>query len=106
MLQSGLKVDVVRLIDHGGSVVDTFDLVVNKFDRSPRVMVPIAEQAGTAGTGFSYTVSAGTFADDKPMTYPAKLADGSPLPGWLVFDATTRTFSGTPPAGQAGSFDI
>ena len=31
------------------------------------------------------------------MTYTATLADNSPLPAWLTFNANTRTFSGTPP---------
>ncbi len=30
------------------------------------------------------------------VSYTAALADGSPLPDWLTFNADTRTFSGTP----------
>ncbi len=40
------------------------------------------------------------------MTFVATLADGTPLPAWLVFDAATRTFSGTPPSDYNGFFDV
>ena len=33
------------------------------------------------------------------ITYSATLADDTALPGWLVFNETTRAFSGNPPAG-------
>ena len=41
----------------------------------------------------------GTFADvdlGDMLTYSATLANGSPLPAWLSFNAATRTFTGTP----------
>ncbi len=40
-----------------------------------------------------------TDAEAETITYSATLADGSDLPSWLSFDATTHTFSGNPPAG-------
>ena len=40
------------------------------------------------------------------ITIKATLADGSPLPKWLKFDATSGTFSGTPPAGEKGKLNI
>ena len=40
------------------------------------------------------------------LAYTATLADGSALPGWLSFDAATRTFSGTPDNGDVGSIDV
>ena len=38
------------------------------------------------------------------ITLTATLADDTPLPEWLTFDAATRTLSGTPPA--TGEFTI
>ncbi len=38
-----------------------------------------------------------TFSDvdvGDTLTYSATLADGTPLPSWLSFDAATQTFSG------------
>ena len=40
------------------------------------------------------------------VTLEALLTDGSPLPGWLAFDATTGTFFGTPPEEYEGSLFI
>ena len=67
------------------------------------------DQAATAGTAFSYLVPAATDPDDDTITYAAALGDGSTLdgsalaewPDWLTFDASTRTLSGTPGAGDA-----
>ena len=43
---------------------------------------------------------------DAIITIKATLADGSPLPKWLKFDAASGTFSGTLPAGEKGKLDI
>ena len=50
-----------------------------------------------------------TFADvdaDDSLSYSATLADGSALPSWLSFDASTRTFSGTPENADVGSVTV
>ena len=36
----------------------------------------------------------------------ATLADGSPLPSWLTFNPSTRTFSGKPPQDVTGEIEI
>lgn len=48
---------------------------------------------------FLYVFPAAVFSspDGELMTYTCTQADGSPLPGWLSFDASTRTLAGTPP---------
>ncbi|HEU5092898.1 MAG TPA: calcium-binding protein, partial [Nitrospira sp.] len=66
-----------------------------------------ADQSAAEDTAFSFTVPSGAFADDDAahgdlLTYNAVLADGSPLPNWLSFNPTTRTFNGTPGPGDAG----
>jgi Ca2+-binding RTX toxin-like protein len=51
------------------------------------------------GDIFSYTMPASSFADidvGDTLLYSASLSDGSMLPGWLSFDAASRSFSGTP----------
>lgn len=40
-----------------------------------------------------------TDPEGQAITYSATLADGTALPSWLSFDASTHTFSGNPPAG-------
>ncbi|MDE0472502.1 MAG: putative Ig domain-containing protein, partial [Ekhidna sp.] len=60
------------------------------------------------GTAFRYTFPENTFndADGDALTYTAAQGDGSPLPGWLSFDGRTRTFSGTPQAGNEGILSV
>jgi len=40
------------------------------------------------------------------LSYSAALKDGGDWPAWLVFDAATLTFSGTPLNGDAGVYVI
>ncbi|MBK9160736.1 MAG: tandem-95 repeat protein [Nitrosomonadales bacterium] len=66
---------------------------------------------GTANQTLTKTNSMGVFNDvdfthGDSLTYSATLADGSPLPGWLSFDAVTATFSGTPGNGDGGVLNV
>lgn len=72
--------------------------------------VPVAngalpDQTAYVHLPFRYTFPADAFIDNPGdmLTYTAHLGTGDPLPAWLVFDAAARTFSGTPPAGSAGT---
>ena len=47
-----------------------------------------------------------TDPDGDTLTYAATLANGTPLPDWLQFDADTATFSGTPDNGDVGSINV
>ncbi|MCV6592155.1 MAG: tandem-95 repeat protein [Silicimonas sp.] len=54
-----------------------------------------------------YSFGADAFEDSDEggaITYSATLVGGGALPGWLSFDATTRTFSGTPDSGDVEAF--
>jgi len=58
-----------------------------------------------AGSTASYALARTSFHDQDTgdtLGFSASLADGSPLPAWLRFDAGTLTFSGTPTASDAG----
>ncbi len=68
----------------------------------------IPDQAAGAGAAFSYTFPAGTFSDPDgdSLTYTATKSDDTALPGWLAFDANTRTFSGTPASGNIGTLSV
>jgi Ca2+-binding RTX toxin-like protein len=66
-------------------------------------------QSATTGQAYSYQFGVNTFVDiesQHSLLYTATLADGTALPSWLSFDSATRTFSGTPPTGSAGSVSI
>src|SRR5262245_45651753 len=76
---------------------------------NPIVVVPLTNQAGIEGNVFSYVVPPETFADPDAgdtLTYSATQSNGSALPSWLTFNASTRTFSGTPPSTASGLFNL
>jgi hypothetical protein len=73
------------------------------------VAYAVPNQKATAGTSFSFAVPSTTFSDlvsVHPLTYTATLANGAALPSWLQFDASTRTFSGTPANGDKGDTQL
>jgi Ca2+-binding RTX toxin-like protein len=76
-------------------------------NNGPRLGQPsMLDQTWNDSAAGSYTIPASAFYDldlADGMTFAATLADGSALPSWLSFNATTRTFSGTPPVGVIGT---
>ena len=102
--QVGTLSVVVTVSDgRGGTVSDAFDIVVTPVNDAPTVLAPIADQSATEGREYSFVVPTGTFGDvdGDTLTITATLNDGSALPSWLTFNATSRLFSGIPPAGTA-----
>ena len=73
---------------------------------APTVATVIPDQTATAGTAFSYAFPDTTFsdADGDTLTYTATKADGTALPTWLSFSAST--FSGTPQAADVGTVSV
>ncbi|MBK9389258.1 MAG: putative Ig domain-containing protein [Bacteroidetes bacterium] len=64
----------------------------------PYITSLIDDQTATAGHNFSFTVP-DIFADEDindTLTYSAQMKDGNPIPSWVIFDPSTKTFSGTP----------
>lgn len=95
----------------GLSAADTFVLTIQNVNDAPTVLNGLADQSAAEDSAFVFTVPSTTFADEDAMhgdglTYSATLADGSPLPSWLNFSPTTRTFSGTPGAGDVGTLQL
>ena len=74
----------------------------------PAVATALDDQTAVVGRPFSYVVpdDAFTDADGDALHYSATRGDGSALPGWLTFTASTRTFSGTPGSGDAGTITV
>ena len=75
----------------------------------PTVATAIPDQSATAGTAFSYAFPANTFTDadtGDTLSYTATKTDDTALPTWLAFTASTRTFSGTPQAADAGTVSV
>ena len=78
----------------------TMTVDVTAVNDAPVVANEIPDQGATVSTSFSYTVPANTFTDAETatLTYGATKGDGTALPTWLSFNATSRTFSGTTPS--------
>jgi VCBS repeat-containing protein len=97
------------------TVSSTLTLSITGTNDAPVVSMALADQAAAEDVAFSYTIPVGSFSDvdqgpstgsGQALSYTATLSDGSALPSWLVFDAATQTFSGTPGNGEVGSFNI
>ena len=70
---------------NGGTVSDTFDIVISNTNDAPTVANAIPDQVATEDTPFSFQFATNTFADvdGDTLTYTS---DAS---GWLSFDAAT-----------------
>lgn len=81
-----------------------------EIDNSPPVVADqISDQDATEGDAWTFVVPEEAFQDADPsdtLELTAALANGDPLPSWLSFDAETRTFSGTPAAGDVGGLGL
>ena len=104
-----ITVKVTATDGSSASVSDEFTVTVANTNDAPTVPNPIADQNATEDAAFSFTVPVNTFNDvdaGDSLTYTATKSDGSALPGWLSFNAGTRTFSGTPLNGDVGSITV
>lgn len=87
----------------------TVDITIVGADDAPMVVSPIVDQATQQDASFNFAVPADTFSDvdnGDSLTYSATLADGTELPSWLQFDASTLTFSGTPLNEDVGILNV
>ncbi|MES2793790.1 MAG: putative Ig domain-containing protein [Planctomycetota bacterium] len=98
---SPLTITVTATDTSLASVSTTFALTVENVNDAPTVANLIPNQFAPVNALFSFTFAANTFADidvGDTLTYSV-----TGLPAWLSFDAASRTFTGTPTAGDAGS---
>ncbi|WP_409334744.1 DUF4082 domain-containing protein [Bradyrhizobium neotropicale] len=87
----------------------TLTITIHGADDAPVLATQTANQNATVGSAFSLVLPANTFTDvdaGDTLTYAATSADGTALPGWLSFNASTRTFSGTPTSANVGTASI
>ncbi len=86
-----------------GIITDSFDIVIANSNDNPTVANLVTDQTAAADTAFSFTFNANVFndIDGDTLTYST-----SGLPAWLNFNATTRTFSGTPTNTDVGANTI
>ncbi|ACI59294.1 outer membrane adhesin like protein (plasmid) [Rhizobium leguminosarum bv. trifolii WSM2304] len=91
----------------GTTATANLTITIHGANDAPVLAVQTATQNATVGSAFSFAVPTTTFTDvdsGETLTYSATAADGTALPAWLSFNATTRTFSGTPTA--AGTYGV
>ncbi len=71
---------------------------------APAVTSQTGTQTWKLGQTVNFKLASNTFTDpqQETLTYKATLANGSPLPLWLTFNAGTETFTGTVPNSAAG----
>ncbi len=87
----------------------TLTVTVHGANDAPVLAAQTANQNAVVGSAFSPVLPTNTFSDvdtGDTLAYSATLADGSALPAWLTFNATTRTFSGTPAAANVGTLNV
>jgi len=103
-----ISVQVTANDGHGGTINDTFDIVVANVNDAPTVANAIPDRSVVKLNPFSYQVAANAFTDidGDTLTYTAQLSGGGALPAWLSFDVNTRTFSGTPQPGDVGTIAV
>lgn len=95
-------------------VIDTG--VVIDPNTPPTLEHALADQTAAEDSVFSYSVPEDSFADADAadtLSYAAAWVDGAgapvgsgALPGWLAFDAESRTFTGTPGNGEVGQIHV
>ena len=90
------------------SASDTFRLSVTPVNDAPVLVYAIADQSSPEDQAWTFQVPIGAFSDfdGDTLTFSAALGNGGALPAWLAFNATTRTFSGTPPLNFNGTLDL
>ncbi len=76
-------------------------------NNGPTLVTALADRTVTSSLPFAFAIPPGSFVDPEgdTLTYRAALTNGSPLPGWLSFDAATQRFTGVGPAAT-GSHSI
>jgi Ca2+-binding RTX toxin-like protein len=94
-----------------GGIWQAADLLRQLSRTPPTVALPVADQTTSEDALFQFTLPANTFVDADAsagdrLSLTATLADGSPLPAWLSFDAEAHSFRGTPDGGAVGSLTL
>ncbi|GJE00636.1 tandem-95 repeat protein [Methylobacterium isbiliense] len=98
-------------VDDGrsGRAAQDVAITVTGSNDGPLLVHALQDQIGREDTPVSIRVPEDAFADidaGDSLRYTANLANGAPLPSWLHFDAATRTLSGVPENGDAGTLSI
>ncbi len=110
-LDIGNPMQKIEFIDSGTvwDIAKIQSLLAGGANTAPKLVTALADQPVKQGAAINYTVPAGAFADADAgdvLTYKATLSDGSALPSWLSFNATTRVFTGIAPTATLGNTSV
>jgi Ca2+-binding RTX toxin-like protein len=105
---------IITATDSGGLtaqhtfVLTITDTVTPPTNHAPTVNQQSPNQTGKQGEVFTYVLPESLFIDEDGdvLTYTVSLADGSALPSWLSYNATSRTLSGTPTNHDVGNLNL
>ena len=112
-LGSAMLLNGATLRDVAGNPLVDLSLIPGEggipINNAPVVQTALADQSATEDQPFFFQFSSDAFTDvdaGDTLSYTATISNGDPLPGWLSFDHSTRTFSGTPSNGDAGKVSV
>ncbi|MDX8355418.1 tandem-95 repeat protein [Cognatiyoonia sp. IB215182] len=93
---------------NGGVGVATVSIIVHGTNDAPVVALVLPDQASAEDEAVSFVLPANAFTDvdGDALTLSATLVGGAALPDWLVFDAASGSFSGTPPQDYTGQVSV
>ncbi len=93
---------------NGGESTASVSVVVHGANDAPVAAIALPDQSSAEDEAVSFALPASAFTDvdGDVLTLSATLVDGTALPGWLVFDAASGSFSGTPPQDFNGMLSV
>ncbi|WP_299752288.1 tandem-95 repeat protein [uncultured Tateyamaria sp.] len=93
---------------NGGESTASVSLVVHGANDAPVVALALEDRSSAEDEAVSFALpdNAFTDVDGDELTLSATLTDGTALPDWLVFDAVTGSFSGTPSQDFHGTLSV
>ncbi len=103
------RFDVVVDDGHGGVLMQRIEVTVSGVNNQPVVAAATPDVTVLNGDGFELLLPPELFTDldvGEQLEIVATLADGRPLPSWLVFDARKMRFHGVAPFGVASSLAL
>ncbi|WP_211251108.1 putative Ig domain-containing protein, partial [Stenoxybacter acetivorans] len=103
-----LSIEVLAVDPSGEQAGQTFVLNIQSSNHAPTVGTLIDAQTLTENSAWTFRLPENAFIDEDGdlLNLTVTLENGEALPEWLHFDASSRTFSGTAPAGAIGNYNI
>ena len=105
-----IGIKLIAIDPYGEKAFDVFNLAVTNVNDAPKVVHGIRDQSIVEGNPFKWQLPVDTFSDEDVGTVLSYKKGLTGVAGistdWLTFDPSTRTFSGTPGAGDVGVIQV